>query len=214
MSFSTHSKKAADDDADTNHLSNEEMCVLLNSLKSEVQSLKTACSSDAAKMQSLRMALSSPPPPVSSFQTPSRSNSLAYERFMQEPYRAADRFDCLQGNGSNFGEWVACLNRVLCVAFNSEMSVDDSPSLLDNRSPQENQAISHFIDASIPPAFTLCIGVVPSHTLAKIFFKAIKARCCPGSRFQKLKVVQDLLQLLVKNASGDPKPNTSIVLSL
>ncbi|MBW0478108.1 hypothetical protein O181_017823 [Austropuccinia psidii MF-1] len=214
MSVSTRSRKAADDDADAKPLSNEEMCMLLNSLKSEVQSLKTARSSDAAEMNSLQMALSSPPPPTSSFHHTLRPTSLAYERFMQEPYRAADRFDRLQSNGSNFNEWVACLNRVLCIAFNSEMSVDDSPSLLDNRSPQENRAISHFIDASVPPDFALCIGVVPLRTSAKHFFEAIKARCCPGSRFQKLKVVRDLLQLLVENASGEPKLNTSIVLSL
>ncbi|MBW0463018.1 hypothetical protein O181_002733 [Austropuccinia psidii MF-1] len=153
-------------------------------------------------MHSLWMALLSPPPPVS------RSTSSAYENFMQEPYHAEDRFDHLQSNGRNFNEWVACLNRVLCIAFNSEMSVNDSPSLLDNH------AILHFIDASIPPNFALCIGIVPSCTLAKNLFEAIKARCCPGSHFQKLKVVQDLLQMLVETASGDPKSNTSIVLSL
>ncbi|MBW0508783.1 hypothetical protein O181_048498 [Austropuccinia psidii MF-1] len=217
MSVSTRSKKATDDDAEAKPLLNEEVCELLNSLKSEVQSLKTARKSDAAKMQSLRMALSSPPPPISSFSPAPRSTFSAYERFMQEPYRAADRFNRfnrLQSDGSNFTEWVACLNRVLCIAFNSEMLIDDSPSLLDNRSPAENRAISHFIDASIAADFALCIGIIPSRTSAKSFFDAVKARCCPGSRFQKLKVTRDLLNTLVENASGDPKPNTSIVLSL
>ncbi|MBW0506188.1 hypothetical protein O181_045903 [Austropuccinia psidii MF-1] len=113
------------------------------------------------------MALSLPPPPLSSFQSVLCSTSLAYECFMQEPYQAANCFDHLQRNGSNFTEWVACLNRVLCVAFNSEMSVDDSPSLLESCSPAENCAISHFIDASIPPSFAVCIGIIPSHTLAE-----------------------------------------------
>ncbi|MBW0513892.1 hypothetical protein O181_053607 [Austropuccinia psidii MF-1] len=113
------------------------------------------------------MALSSPPPPISSFQSVLRSTSSAYEHFMQEPCRAANHFDHLQINGGNFTEWVACLNRVLCVAFNSEMSVEDSPSLLENRSPAENCAISHFINTSIPLDFALCIGIIPSRTLAK-----------------------------------------------
>ncbi|MBW0478742.1 hypothetical protein O181_018457 [Austropuccinia psidii MF-1] len=113
------------------------------------------------------MALLLPPPPISSFQPVSRSTSLAYERFMQEPYQAANYFDHLQSNGGNFTEWVAFLNRVLCIAFNSEILVDDSPSLLENHSPAENCTILHFIDASIPPNFALCIGIIPSHTLAK-----------------------------------------------
>ncbi|MBW0498966.1 hypothetical protein O181_038681 [Austropuccinia psidii MF-1] len=178
MLVSTRAKKEADDDAKAKPLLNKEVCALLSSLKS-------ACSSDASKMHSLQMVLSSPPPPVF------RSTSLSFELFMKEPYCVADHFDCLQSNAGNFNEWVACLNRVLCIAFNSEMSVDDSPSL------QENRAISHFIDTSIPPNFALCIGIVPSRTLAKTIFDAIKARCCPGSCFHKLKVVQDLLQMLV-----------------
>ncbi|MBW0467839.1 hypothetical protein O181_007554 [Austropuccinia psidii MF-1] len=118
-------------------------------------------------MHSLRMALSLPPPPISSFKSVLRSTSLAYERFMHKPCPAADCFDHLQSNGGSFTEWVACLNRVLCVAFNSKMLVKDSPSLLENRSPAENCAISHFINASIPPNFALCIGIIPSRTLAK-----------------------------------------------
>ncbi|MBW0526309.1 hypothetical protein O181_066024 [Austropuccinia psidii MF-1] len=127
-------------------------------------------------MQSLQLALLLPPPPVSC------STSSAYEHFMQKPYHAADH---LQSDGGSFTEWVAGLNHVLCVAFNSEMSVDDSPSLLDNRLPQENRAISHFIDVFIPQ-----------------------------DRFQKLKIARDLLQMLVVNSSGNPKSNTSIVLSI
>ncbi|MBW0486830.1 hypothetical protein O181_026545 [Austropuccinia psidii MF-1] len=133
---------------------------------------------------------------------------------MQEPYRAADRTNHLQQDGSNFAEWVAGLNRVLSVAFNSEHSVDDLPSLLDNRSPQENRAISHFIDATLPPDFALCIGVVPARATAKEFFNAIKTRCCPGNRFQKLQVVKDLLNLLIENDTGQHKPNSTIILSL
>ncbi|MBW0547748.1 hypothetical protein O181_087463 [Austropuccinia psidii MF-1] len=201
MLVSTCAKKAADDNTKAKPLLNEEVCALLNSLKS-------ACSSYFAKMHSLQMALSSPPLPVL------RSTSSAYEPFMQEPYHAANRFDCFQGNGASFSEWVAFLNRVLCIAFNSEMSVDDSPSLLDNHSPQENREISHFINMSIPPDFALCIGIVSSCTFSKKIFEAIKAQCCPGSCFEKLKVVWDLLQMLVENASGNPKSNTSIVISI
>ncbi|MBW0549177.1 hypothetical protein O181_088892 [Austropuccinia psidii MF-1] len=133
---------------------------------------------------------------------------------MQEPYHVANCSGPLQSNDGSFTEWVTCLNRVPCVAFNLEMSVDASPSLLNNCLPQENHAISHFIGASIPHYFALCIGIVPSSMTARDFFKAIKSRCCPGSHFQKMKVVQDLLEMLVENSSGNPKSNTSIVLSL
>ncbi|MBW0482318.1 hypothetical protein O181_022033 [Austropuccinia psidii MF-1] len=130
-------------------------------------------------MQSLCLALSPPLPAISLFQQP-HVNSLAYNCFMQEPYRAANCSNHLQGNGSNFADWVSGLNRVLCVALNSELSVNDSPSLLKNHSPQENRAISHFIDATLPPDFALCIGVILSYTTAKEFFDT-KTRCCPGN---------------------------------
>ncbi|MBW0539163.1 hypothetical protein O181_078878 [Austropuccinia psidii MF-1] len=107
---------------------------------------------------------------------------------MQEPYRAADRSTHLQHDGSNFAEWVASINSVLCVALNTELSVDDLPSSLENRSPQENRAISHFIDATLPPDFSLCIGV--------------------------LKVVKSVVDLLVENGTGQHKPNSAIILSL
>ncbi|MBW0524225.1 hypothetical protein O181_063940, partial [Austropuccinia psidii MF-1] len=120
----------------------------------------------AAEVQSLRMQLSSPPPPGVSFQPFSRA------------------------------------------------SIEDSPSLLNGRSPQENRAISHFIDALIPHNFALCIGVIPSCATEKEFFKAIKARCCPGSCCHKLKVVRELLRILVANNADAPTTNTSIVFSL
>ncbi|MBW0521633.1 hypothetical protein O181_061348 [Austropuccinia psidii MF-1] len=50
--------------------------------------------------------------------------------------------------------------------------------------------------------------------MAKDFFEAIKMHFCPGSRFQKLKVVRDLLHMLVENASSNQQSNTSIILSL
>ncbi|MBW0495643.1 hypothetical protein O181_035358 [Austropuccinia psidii MF-1] len=133
---------------------------------------------------------------------------------MQEPYRAADRSNHLQQDGSNFAKWVTGLNRVLCVAFNSEHLADDRPSLLDNCSPQENRAISHFIDTMLPPDFALCIGIVPACAMEKEFFGTIKARCCPGNHFQKLQVVRDLLDLLVENSAGQHKPNSTVILSL
>ncbi|MBW0482770.1 hypothetical protein O181_022485 [Austropuccinia psidii MF-1] len=208
MSGSTRSRKAANDDADAKPLSNEEVYLLLNSLRSEVSSLKSARNSDAAEIQSLRMALSPPPPALSPIPQTPQTVSSAYERFMQEPYRAADQSHHLLNDGSNFAEWVAGLNRVLCIALNSEQSIDD------DRSPQENRAISHFIDAIIPPNFALCIGIIPARTTAKEFFDAIKARCCPGSRFQKLKVVCDLLGVLIENGSGHPQSNTALILTL
>ncbi|MBW0575459.1 hypothetical protein O181_115174 [Austropuccinia psidii MF-1] len=108
---------------------------------------------------------------------------------MQEPYRAANRSSHLHHNGSNFAEWVVGINRVLFIAFNLEILVESLPSSLENCSPQENRAISHFIDATLPPDFALCIGIVLARTTAKEFFDAIKARCFPGNLFQKLKVV-------------------------
>ncbi|MBW0473512.1 hypothetical protein O181_013227 [Austropuccinia psidii MF-1] len=115
---------------------------------------------------------------------------------------------------SNFPEGVASLNQVLCVTFNSEMSVNESPSLLDGRLPQENWAISHFIDASIPHNFSLCLGIIPSGTTAKDSFEAIKVQCCIGSCFQKSKVVWDLIHVLVDNSSGNPNPKGKIILYL
>ncbi|MBW0527105.1 hypothetical protein O181_066820 [Austropuccinia psidii MF-1] len=160
------------------------------------------------------MALSSPPPAPSSWAALPRHTTLAYDRFVQEPYRAADCFSPLKSDGSNFAEWLSCLNRVLCVAFNTEMLIDDSPSSIDNRSPEENRAICHFIDASIPHEFALCIGVTPLRSTAKEFFEAIKTHCCPGNSFEKLEIVRDMLNMLVKNGSGAPQPNNVLVLSL
>ncbi|MBW0473335.1 hypothetical protein O181_013050 [Austropuccinia psidii MF-1] len=61
-------------------------------------------------MQSLRMALSSLPPASSPYHSTARLSSSAYKHFMQEPYQAADFFDCLQSDGANFPEWVALLS--------------------------------------------------------------------------------------------------------
>ncbi|MBW0499426.1 hypothetical protein O181_039141 [Austropuccinia psidii MF-1] len=165
-------------------------------------------------MQSLRLALSPPPPTLSPYPQHQRAISSAYDRFMQEPYRAADHSNHLLNDGLNFAEWVAGLNRVLCIVFDSELLVDDAPSLLENRSPQENRAISHFIDATILPNFALCIGVILARTSSKDFFDAIKARCCPGNRFQKLKVGRDMLGMLIENGAGQPQSNTTIILKL
>ncbi|MBW0535354.1 hypothetical protein O181_075069 [Austropuccinia psidii MF-1] len=115
---------------------------------------------------------------------------------MQEPYRAADQSSHLHGDGSNFAKWVSGLNQVLCIALNSELSVNDCPSLLENRSPQENREILHFIDATLPPNYALCIGIILERTMSKEFFNAIKAR------------------VLVENGAGHPKPNTTIILTL
>ncbi|MBW0581670.1 hypothetical protein O181_121385 [Austropuccinia psidii MF-1] len=193
MSGCTRLRKAAADDADAKPLSNEEVYLLLNSLLSEVSSLKSARNSDTAEIQLLRMALSPPPLALSP---------------------AADQSNHLLNNGSNFVEWVAGLNRVLCIAFNSELLVNDNPSLLENRSPQENRAILHFIDATILPDFALCIWVIPARTSSKDFFDTIKARCFPGNRFQKLKVVRDLLSVLIENGAGHPQSNTTIIVTL
>ncbi|MBW0488809.1 hypothetical protein O181_028524 [Austropuccinia psidii MF-1] len=145
MSVSTRLKKAVDNDTDNKPLSNEEVYALLNSLKAEFMSLKSACTSDSAKMQSLHMVLSSPPPASSPYHLTAWLTSSTYKCFIQEPYQASDCFEPLRSDGTNFLEWVASLNWVLCIAFNSNMSVDNSPSLLNNRTPQENREISHFI---------------------------------------------------------------------
>ncbi|MBW0527840.1 hypothetical protein O181_067555 [Austropuccinia psidii MF-1] len=165
MSGSTCSKKAAANNTEPKPLSNEEVYSLLNSLRSEVSSLKSARNSDAAKMQSLQLALSSPP---------------ALSSYHQQSY----------------------------------ISADNLPLLLENCSPQENRVISHFINAILPPDFTLCINVVPACATAKEFFNTIKVRCCPGNCFQKLQVVRDLLNSLVDNGASQHKPNSTIILSL
>ncbi|MBW0461136.1 hypothetical protein O181_000851 [Austropuccinia psidii MF-1] len=195
MSGSTHLKKAANNKSDAKPLSNKEVFSLLNSLQSELSSLKSSWLTNAAKMQSLHLELSPPPPTLSPLQQ-LHVNSLAYNRFMQEPYRAANWLNHLQRDGSNFAEWVAGINRVLCIALNSEFSVNDSLSLLENRPLQENRAISHFINTTLPPHFALCIGVVPSCTTPKEFFDTIKTRCFLGNHSQKLKVVRNLLGIL------------------
>ncbi|MBW0545395.1 hypothetical protein O181_085110 [Austropuccinia psidii MF-1] len=158
MSGSTRSRKAADDDADAKPLSHEEVYSLLNSLQSEVSSLKSARNSDAAEMQSLCLVLSPPLPALS-------------------PYPQ--------------NQWA-----------------------VSSASPKENRAISHFINATIPPNFALCIGVIPACTSSKDFFDSIKVRCCPGSCFQKLKVVRGLLSVLIENGAGQPQSNTTIILTL
>ncbi|MBW0531851.1 hypothetical protein O181_071566 [Austropuccinia psidii MF-1] len=150
MSGSTHSKKAANNNTDAKALSNE-VYSLLNSLQSEVSSLKSARTSDTAKMQFLQMALSSPLPALSPYHPTPCTVSSAYKRFMQEPYRAVDQSSHLQCDGSNFAKWVAGLNQVLCIALNSKLLVDDCPTLMENWSPQDSRAILHFIDATIPP---------------------------------------------------------------
>ncbi|MBW0488751.1 hypothetical protein O181_028466 [Austropuccinia psidii MF-1] len=89
MSYPNRLKK----DVEPKPLSLEEVFSLLNSLQSEV-SLKLACNIDATKIQSLQLALTSP-----------RLASLAYDRFMQEPYRVGYRISQLLGDGSNVSEW-------------------------------------------------------------------------------------------------------------
>ncbi|MBW0498255.1 hypothetical protein O181_037970 [Austropuccinia psidii MF-1] len=205
MSGSTRSKKAANNNAKPKPLSNKEVYSMLNSLCLEVLSLKSARVSDAAEMQLLRLALSSPPV-LSPYNQQSHMAYPAYDHFMQEPYRAADRSNHLLQDGSNF----AGLNRVLCVSFNSEHLVDDLPSLLDNRSAQENRAISHFIDATLPPDFALCIGVVPACATAKEFSDAIKASTVILSLhktfaiFKKLGIDGDELEGLLAQAACHP----------
>ncbi|MBW0527251.1 hypothetical protein O181_066966 [Austropuccinia psidii MF-1] len=132
MSGSTHSKKAAKNNTNAKPLSNEEVYLLLNSLQSEVLSLKSPQNSDAAKMHSLQMALSSPPAALPPYHQTPHTVSSAYKQFMQEPYRVANWSSHLQSNRSNFAKWVVGLNQVLCIALNSELSVDDCPSLLEN----------------------------------------------------------------------------------
>ncbi|MBW0500492.1 hypothetical protein O181_040207 [Austropuccinia psidii MF-1] len=171
MSVSTHSKKEADNDTDDKPLSNEEVYSLLNSLKSEVMYLKSAHTSDAAKLQSL--------------------------------------------DSTNYPEWVASLNRVLCIAFNSDVSSDDSPSLLNNQTPCENRAISHFIDATLPADFALCIRIMPLHATLKEFFDAIKARF---ALLKKLGIEAKELEGLLAQAACHVPPTldqliTAVILS-
>ncbi|MBW0461359.1 hypothetical protein O181_001074 [Austropuccinia psidii MF-1] len=178
MSASTCAKKAANGDTEPKPLLTDDMYSMLSSLKDEAMSLKSACSSDAAEIQLLHVVLSSP------WALLPRHTTSAYDRFMQEPYRTANSFAPLKSNGSNFSEWLTCLNRVLCVALNTEISIENSPSSINNQSPHENRAICHFIDASIPHEFALCIGITPLKSMAKAFFDAIKARFCPGNHFE------------------------------
>ncbi|MBW0494722.1 hypothetical protein O181_034437 [Austropuccinia psidii MF-1] len=162
MSASTHLKKAAADDPKQKLLSNNDIYSMLNLLRAKAMSLKLAGNSNSAEMQSLCMAISSPPPASSPYTPLQRHMTFAYNQFMQEPYRATDCFAALKSDGLSFAEWLTCLNRALCVAFNSETSIDDSPSSLNDCLPEENRAICHFINASIPHKFALCIGINPS----------------------------------------------------
>ncbi|MBW0478001.1 hypothetical protein O181_017716 [Austropuccinia psidii MF-1] len=108
------------------------MYSMLNSLKNKVMPLKSARSCDTSEIQSLQMALSSPLPAPSPWPPLPRHTTCAYNCFMQEPYRAADRFAPLKSDRSNFAEWLTCLNRVLCVALNTEMLIENSPSSINN----------------------------------------------------------------------------------
>ncbi|MBW0467609.1 hypothetical protein O181_007324 [Austropuccinia psidii MF-1] len=107
MSASTCSKKAADNDAEPKPISNEEVFSLLDSLKSDVLSLNSACSSDAAKMQSPQMVLSSPPPAFSPYTSLQHHTTSVYDCFMQEPYCSANCFGPLNSDSSNFAECVS-----------------------------------------------------------------------------------------------------------
>ncbi|MBW0490247.1 hypothetical protein O181_029962 [Austropuccinia psidii MF-1] len=138
MSGSMLSRKAANNNAEPKPLSKEEVYSLPHSLRSEVSSLKSAKSSDAAKMQPLKLELSSTPV-LSPYHQQLNTVFPAYDWFMQELYRAVDRSSHLQQDGFNFAKWVAGLNRVLGVAFNSELLVNDLPLLLGSRSPQETE---------------------------------------------------------------------------
>ncbi|MBW0499751.1 hypothetical protein O181_039466 [Austropuccinia psidii MF-1] len=132
---------------------------------------------------------------------------------MQKPYRAANCFAPLKSDGSNFAEWLTCLNRVLCVALNNEMLINNPLSSSDNWLPEANRDICHFIDVSITHEFALCIGITPLPLTAKDFFDTIKAPCCPGNRFKKLQIVHKMLGMLVENGSGAPQLNNVLVLS-
>ncbi|MBW0518016.1 hypothetical protein O181_057731 [Austropuccinia psidii MF-1] len=132
MPASTHAKKAADDDAEPKPLSKNNMYLMFNSLKNEVILLKSACISNAAEIQSLQMALSSPLPAPSPWAPLLCHTTSAYNCFMQELYRTANRFAPLKSHVSNFAEWLTCLNMVLCAALNTEMLIHDSLSSINN----------------------------------------------------------------------------------
>ncbi|MBW0543410.1 hypothetical protein O181_083125 [Austropuccinia psidii MF-1] len=144
MSASTHSTKAANDNAEPNPLLNEEVY----SLKSEVLSLKSYHGSKASKIQFLQMELSSPPPASPPFPSLKQHTTSTYDQFMQEPYCVADCFDQLRSDGSNLTEWLTFLNRVLFVAFNLQMLINNFPSSINNCSPEENR---QYVTSSMPP---------------------------------------------------------------
>ncbi|MBW0518647.1 hypothetical protein O181_058362 [Austropuccinia psidii MF-1] len=208
MSSSTRAKKAANNKAELKPLSNDDMYSMLTSLKNEVMTLKSAISSEDAKIKWLQMGPSSPWAPM-----PPHTTS-PYDLLMQEPYHSTNCFAPLKSNGSNFAEWLACLDWVISVAINTEILVVDSPSSLDNQSPEENRAICHFINVSIPHEFALCVGITPSQLTAKAFFITIKACCSCRNRFEKLRLIRSMLTMLVKNRSGTPQPNDVIILFL
>ncbi|MBW0490629.1 hypothetical protein O181_030344 [Austropuccinia psidii MF-1] len=165
-------------------------------------------------MQSLPLALSSPLLSLSQYQHSSHTVSSAYDHFVQAPYRAADPSNHLQNNGSNFAELVAGLNRVLCIALNCKLSIKYCPSLLENCTPQENREISHFIVAMLPPISLCALELSQIVQWQRSSLMPSRQDSCPANHFQKLKVVCKLLDMLVKNGTGQPKPNSVIILTL
>ncbi|MBW0460745.1 hypothetical protein O181_000460 [Austropuccinia psidii MF-1] len=80
--------------------------------------------------------------------------------------------------------------------------------------PFPTRQLGYFTLHQCSTHFALCVGIIPLHTTAEDFFKEIKAILFPGNCFQKLKVVHEMVNLLVENRSGTPKPNATLIFSL
>ncbi|MBW0479629.1 hypothetical protein O181_019344 [Austropuccinia psidii MF-1] len=182
MSSSILQRKPANDHAAITP-SQEEIISLLRSLKTKVYALKFARADDAAELRSIRAAVSSPSlthqPSLMPY--PWKYASFCYRKFIQEPHKAAEQFDPLRADGSNYVMWLANLNRVLCRAFDCDRRVEDTPSLLANKTHEENQALSHFMKATLPHDFASNMGIKPTCADATILFQAIQTHFSLGN---------------------------------
>ncbi|MBW0495713.1 hypothetical protein O181_035428 [Austropuccinia psidii MF-1] len=204
MSGSTRSKKALNNDAESKPLSNEEVYSLLNSLRLEVSSLKSARNCEAAEMHLLRLALSSPPSINSRIWSRLHMTDLCRSRIgLPTGPVICNRTAQIFPNGLPAS--TECF--LLPSTCSSPLMTSHCYLKMALLNKTELYPISSMLRS-------LCIGIILAHTTAKEFLDAIKARCYPGNHFQKLQVVRDPLDLLVESGAIQHKPNSTIILEL
>ncbi|MBW0514301.1 hypothetical protein O181_054016 [Austropuccinia psidii MF-1] len=187
MSGSTRSKKAANDNAEPKPLLNKKVYSLLNSLCLEVLSLRSERVSDTAEMQSLRLALSSPP---------TINNHVCPILHMTDL--------CRSHIGLQTGP-IICNKMAQILPNGSQASTECFASLSTQRT----------WSMTSPPYLTIALRKKTEQYPIRSTRRFPLTLPCASALYQpKLQVVRDLLDLLVENRTGQHKPNSTIILSL